>query len=68
MSDPFKQGNHTSSKNIKKHDINRIKSFWFLNKDQQELVQQASEKTQLKNFCFVGGSGTGKTQMAIEVT
>jgi hypothetical protein len=67
LGDPFKQGKQTTSQNIQKHEKNLIKSFWFLNKDQRELLQQASETSDLKNFCFVGGSGTGKTQMAIEV-
>ena len=64
LSDPFAREMETMKTNSEKLE----RSFWYLNEKQRNLLLKVNDKTsEVKNFCFVGGSGTGKTQMALEV-
>eukprot|EP00092_Neocalanus_flemingeri_P019101 GFUD01020691.1.p1 GENE.GFUD01020691.1~~GFUD01020691.1.p1 ORF type:complete len:768 (+),score=204.79 GFUD01020691.1:229-2532(+) len=65
LSDPFTQEKQTMNQSFDK--MENKKTFWFLNAEQRDLLQNVNKSSLLRNFCFVGGSGTGKTQMALQV-
>ena len=59
LADPFRH-----EKDMMKHNLD---SFLYLNPLQRDLLLKVNKTSTMKNFCFLGGSGTGKTQMALAV-
>ena len=57
LSDPFKRDKQKMIQNVVK----------ILNESQRDLLMKITRKSPQVNYCFIGGSGTGKTQMALEV-
>ena len=49
-----------------RYENNIEKQMILLNDDQKNVLQHLDTHPQIKNFIFCGGSGTGKTVMAIE--
>jgi len=57
-----------------KHDLDKVKrgevlenTCLYLTPLQRDLLLKVNKTSSIRNFCFLGGSGTGKTQMALAV-
>merc|ERR1719318_268595 len=57
-----------------KHDLDKVKrgevlenTCLYLTPLQRDMLLKVNKTSSIRNFCFLGGSGTGKTQMALAV-
>lgn len=55
-----------SSEWMIKYQDNIEQSLIIFNQQQKKIVEKLEKYSNVKNFCFSGGSGTGKTLMAIK--
>ena len=69
LTDPFRH-----EKDMMKQNLDKVKksevlenNYLYLTPLQRDLLLKVNKTSSIKHFCFLGGSGTGKTQMALAV-